>query len=74
MKKHSSRPVGGVETDKALERTLSKGAAGRHRTWWIVEQGGQKYSWATRQQLVDLVTDLTTQSSQHGEIKPQTTE
>ena len=31
--------------------------------WWIVEWGGQSCSWPVRQQLVDRVTDRTTQGS-----------
>ena len=34
--------------------------------WWIVESGGQSSSWPERQQLVDCMTDLATQSSSSG--------
>ena len=43
-----------------------QGGGGGPARWRIVEQGGQRCSWSVRQQLVDQVTDLTTQSSSLG--------
>ena len=48
------------------ERTLARQQLVDPAKCWIVEQGGQSCSWPARQQLVDLVTDPTTQSSSAG--------
>ena len=71
-KKHSSKPVGGVETGSRVERTgVGKAAAGGLARWqiadWVVPHSradNWEEQWGSE-------TDRTTQSSV-WEIKPQT--
>ena len=60
-----------METGNPAERTRGKAVAGGPSE----VAGGQSCSWLARQQLVDRVIGLTTQSSSVGkEIKPQITD
>ena len=60
-KKHSYRPVGRAETGSRAERTHSKAVAGGPSE--VADCG---VGWAKLQQLVDWVTDCTTQGSSSG--------
>ena len=65
-KKHSSRPVGGVEMGSQAESTRGGAVAGGPREVPDCGAGEQSCSWPVRQQLVDQVTDCTIQGSSSG--------
>ena len=65
-KKYSPRPVGGVETGSWAEKSHGKAAAGGPSKVVDCGVGRPRLQLATKQQLVDPVTDCATQSSSPG--------